>query len=82
MEYDEDCDGAFCNVFKKFGGKSLQHSKGVWISTPFNNWKKAIERMKAHERSIVHASSSQAALTAEETLREGSVLQQLQKADR
>ena len=81
MEYDEDCEGAFCKLCRTFG-KSLQRTRGVWVTKPFSNWKKAIEKMKAHEKSDVHIHASQAALAAEGALREGSIMQQLQNVER
>ena len=81
LEYDEDCEGAFCKLCRTFG-KSLQRTRGVWVTKPFSNWKKAIEKMKAHEKSDVHIHASQAALAAEGALREGSILQQLQNVER
>ena len=38
--------------------------------------------MKAHEKSLLHSQANQAALAAEGALREGSIIQQLQKVDR
>lgn len=81
LEYDEDCKGAFCKVCRK-SGKSLQRTGGVWVTKPFTNWKKAVEKMKAHEKSLLHSQANQAALAAEGALREGSIIQQLQKVDR
>ena len=81
LEYDEDCKGAFCKVCRK-SGKSLQRTGGVWVTKPFTNWKKAVEKMKAHEKSDLHSQASLAALAAEGALREGSIIQQLQKVDR
>ena len=81
LEYNEDCKGAFCKVCRK-SGKSLQRTGGVWVTKPFTNWKKAVEKMKAHEKSLLHSQANQAALAAEGALREGSIIQQLQKVDR
>ena len=41
LEYDADCDGAFCKVCKTFG-KSLERTGGVWTTKPFTNWKKKL----------------------------------------
>ena len=81
LEYDEDTEGVFCKVCRQ-AGKSYQQSGGVWVSKPFSNWKKAVEKMKAHERSENHIQAKDAVLVAEEVLRKGSVIQQLQKAER
>lgn len=78
LEYDKDCNGAFCKICRK-SGRSLQRTGGVWVTKPFSNWKKAVEKMKAHE---AHIDATQAVLAAERTLREGSIIQQLQKVDR
>lgn len=81
LEYDEDCKGAFCKVCR-MSEKSFQRTGGVWVTKPFTNWKKAVEKMKAHEMSDLHSQSNLAALAVEGALREGSIMQQLQKVDR
>ena len=54
LTYDDNFhsnfQGAFCKVCRK-RGISLQRTGGTWISRPFKNWKKAIEKMKAHTKS-------------------------------
>ena len=80
LEYDEDCDGAFCSICRKYG-KVLATTGGVWITTPFTNWKDAVVRMKAHENSDTHIQAAQASLALERTRREGSIIQQLQRAE-
>ena len=77
LEYDADCEGAFCKVCKT-SGKSLERTGGVWITKPFTNWKKATERMKTHANSDVHSRAIQTALAYQTSLHEGSVIQQLQ----
>ena len=47
LRCDEHTQGAFCIECKKHG-KSLQRAGGAWIAKPFNNWKKAVEKMRAH----------------------------------
>lgn len=78
LEFDEDHQGAFCKVCRK-RGKPLQRSGGAWITKPFSNWKKAIEKMQAHARSEVHIQSCQSELTAAAALRGGSIVEQLQQ---
>ena len=78
LEFDEDCQGAFCKLCKK-RGKTLQRTGGAWITKPFTNWKKAVEKMRAHGKSDVHIQSAQAALEAERAEKEGSVVQRLQQ---
>ena len=78
LEFDEDCQGGFCKLCKK-RGKTLQRTGGTWITKPLTNWKKAVEKMRAHAKSDVHIHSSQAALEAERAEKEGSIVQRLQQ---
>ena len=73
---DEDINGAFCRVGKQTTAESTTHTGGVWVTKPLQNWKKAIERMKAHERSSLYTQASQALLVIS---KQGLVVQQLQK---
>ena len=77
VQYDKDVQGAFCKVCRK-RGKSLQTTGGAWITKPFNNWKKAKEKMRAHSQSDCHIQSCEAELAAATAMKEGSVIQQLQ----
>ena len=77
LEYDEHTQGAFCKECKKHG-KSLQRTGGAWITKPFTNWKKAVEKMRAHSQSEVHIQSCQSSLLAERSTRQGTIIQQLQ----
>ena len=77
VEYDADCEGAFCKLCKT-SGQSLERTGGVWTAKPFTNWKKAVEKMKAHTKSDAHIAASQAALAHQASLHAGSVIQQLQ----
>ena len=56
--------------------KELHSTQGVCVIKPFQNWKKAAERMKAHERSSLHTQPNQALLVIS---KQDSVVQQLQK---
>ena len=55
---------------------ATKHAGSVGVTKPFQNWKKATERMKAHERSSLHTQANHARLVI---LRQGSVVQQLQR---
>ena len=77
----EDYRGAFCKVCRR-SGKSLQQTGGVWVAKPFTNWKKAVEKMKDHEKSHFHAQANMAYFAVEGALREGSIMQQLQNVDK
>jgi hypothetical protein len=61
LEYDADCEGAFCKLCKT-SERSLERTGGVWTTNPFTNWKKAVEKMKAHAQSDAHIMASQSAL--------------------
>ena len=76
--YDEDCQGVFCKECKK-AGKSLQRIKVTWVTKPFTNWKKELEKMKAHSQSDIHVQACQALMLAERAAREGTIMQQLQQ---
>ena len=75
LVYDEDINGVSCRVCKQTTAESsTQHTGGVWVPKPFQNWKKATKRMKAHERSSLHTQASPALLVIS---KQGSVVQQL-----
>ena len=74
LEYSEDHQGAFCKVCKK-RGRLLQRTGGAWITKPFNNWKKAMEKMRAHAQSDIHVQSCEAEMVA---ATQGTIIQQLQ----
>ena len=75
--YDEVINGDFCRVCRQTTAESAtQHTGGVWVTKPFQNWKKATERMKAHERS---SSTHKPVKPCLVLLKQGSVVQQLQR---
>ena len=82
LEYDVDCEGAFCKLCKTYRTTSLERTGGVWTTRPFTNWKKAVEKMKAHASSDGHIKANQAALAHLATQHTGSVIQQLQNVAR
>ena len=53
----------------------LQRSGGTWITEPFNNWTKAVEKMHSHAQSDIHIQSCEAEMVA---ARRGTIVQQLQ----
>ena len=63
LEYDEDCK-VFCNICR-ISGKSLQRTGGVLVTKSFTNWKKAVEKKKAHEKSDLHSTAHLAFLAVE-----------------
>ena len=74
LMYDGDIDGCYYRVCKQSTCTSDTDSRsgGVWVTKPFQNWKKAIEKMKSHEKSAFHIRASLV------TSREGSVVHQKQ----
>ena len=66
LEYDENYQGAFCKVCRKLGsqGHTSQGSGDVWITKPFQNWKKAVQKMKAHASGESHIRHLEAEPTA------------------
>ena len=59
---------------------SFKPTGGVWATRPFTNWKKAVEKKKAHASSDGHIQANQAVLahlTTQHTAA-GSVIQKLQ----
>ena len=63
------------------GISGLQCTGGVWVTKPFKNWKKAVEKMKAHSRSDSHSHATQAMLAAKRAVVDGTVVQQLQNVE-
>ena len=76
--YDEECQGMFCKECKK-AGQSLQRTGDTWVTKPFTNWKKAMEKMMAHSQSDIPVQACQASMLAERAAREGTIMQQLQQ---
>ena len=77
LEYDQNYEGAFCKVCRKRELHSQQKTGGAWITKPFKNWKKAVEKMKAHSKSDNHIRHTEEEVLAARMRKEGSVLQQL-----
>ena len=75
LEYDENYQGAFCKTCQKFSHHPSQKTGGAWITKPFKNWRRAVEKMRAHAKSDTHIRHSEAELLAAK--KEGSILEQL-----
>ena len=56
----------------------MQCTGGMWVTKPFQNWKKAAEKKRAHERSESHIQASQALLLATKS---GTIAQQIQSIE-
>ena len=82
LYYDEDREGASCKVCKQFGTSShVQRSGGVWVTKPFKNWKKAVEKLKAHARSDSHSHATATLLAAKRAAKDETAVQQLQNVE-
>ena len=69
---------SFCKVCRK-RRIYLQRTEGTWISNPFKNWKKTIEKMKVHTKNEDHILSCEAKKAAARALQDESIIQQLQQ---
>ena len=78
LEYDEDLQGAFCKYCKKWAKASCK-TGGAWVSKPFNNWKKAVAKMKEHAESESYINACQAESSSAAAILRGSIAQQLQQ---
>ena len=57
----------------------LKKTGGAWITKPFKNWKKAVEKMRAHPKSDSHIKHTEAELLAARARKEeSSIIQQPQ----
>ena len=77
MEYNADSEDAFGKLCKT-SGKDLERTGGVGTTIPFNNWKKAIQKMKAHAQNEGHVRAKQEASASKASQQAGSVIKQLQ----
>ena len=56
LEYDGNCQGACCKICRKVEtrGQSSQGNGAMCVTKPFQNWKKAVQKMKEHASSESH----------------------------
>ena len=78
LEYDGNFQGAFCKICRKVETRcqSSQGSGSVWVTKPFQNWKKAVQKMKEHASSESHLRQVEAELIVS---RGETVVHQLQR---
>ena len=57
----------------------LKHTQGAWISFPVSNWKKALDKMKAHKASAWHKMAKAKVEAEKQSQAEGSVILQLKQ---
>ena len=63
----------------KVGREVLKHTQGAWTSFPVSNWKKALDKMKAHEASAWHKMVKAKVEAEKQSQAEGSVILQLKQ---
>ena len=67
-------------TFKVFSVNTVKSGKrqaGTWVTKPFNNWKKAVAKMKEHAESEGHIHACQVETNSATALLRGSIAQQL-----
>ena len=79
LEYSEEDQGAFCRICKTWSRTHGKKAKGVWVTTPFNNWKNALEKMKIHTQSDQHKDACQTEMAGSEAQNQGTIIWQLQQ---
>ena len=79
LDYSEEDQGAFCRICKTWSRTYGQKAKGVWITTPFNTWKNALEKMKIHAQSDQHKDVCQTEMAGSEAQVQGTIIRQLQQ---
>ena len=52
----------------------LKQTQGAWISFPVSNWKKALDKMKAHEAQAWHKMAKAKVEAEKQSQAEGSVI--------
>ena len=57
----------------------LKHTQGAWISFPVSNWKKALDKMKAHEASAWYKMAKAKVEAEKQSQAEGSIILQLKQ---
>ena len=78
LTFDENFQGAFSKVCRR-RVISLQGTGGALTIKPFKNWKKAIKKMKTHAMSDIHIQLCEAEVAVARALKEGSIVQRLQR---
>ena len=66
----------FSHIYKE-DREVLKHTQAAWISFPVSIWKKALDKMKAHEASAWHKMAKAKVEAEKQSQAEGSVILQL-----
>ena len=64
LEYSPHLDKAYCFPCRVFNRNN--HNDLAFVSTGFQNWKRALEKFRAHEKSFTHKSAFQAWYAAQQ----------------
>ena len=67
----------YCSHIYKEDREVLKHTQNTWISFPVSNWKKGLDKMKAHEASAWHKMAKAKVEAEKQSQVEGSVILQL-----
>ena len=68
-----------CSHIYKEDREVLKHTQTAWISFPVSNWKKVLDKMKAHEASAWHKMAKAKVEAEKQSQAEGSVILQLKQ---
>ena len=82
INYNYETNGMlcqYCSHIYKEDREVLKHTQGAWISFPVSNWKKALDKMKAHEASAWHKMAKAKVEAEKQSQAEGSVILQLKQ---
>lgn len=78
LEYSVQGDAAFCFPCKQFGPKQNRYKQDALSSHGFDNWKRALESFREHEKSAVHNASTCAWAAFRSGQMHGDVMEQLE----
>ena len=77
INYNSVTNGMLCqycpHIYKE-DREVLKHTPGAWISFPVSNWKKTLDKMKAHEASAWHKMAKAKVEAEKQSQAEGSVI--------
>ena len=77
INYDSVTNGMlrpYCSHIYKEDREVLKHTQGAWISFPVSNWKKTLDKMKAHEASAWHRMAKAKVEAEKQSQAEGCVI--------
>ena len=69
----------YCSHIYKEDREVRKHTQDAWISFPVSNWKKALDKIKAHEASAWHKMAKPKVEAEKQSQAEGSVIIQLKQ---